>query len=78
MGACPHPDVSMFFPYISLLPYLIIFYIVGLAILKRQASSIRLASMLIAGYIIGDKLLKNMFQSILLIILNRSSATIFM
>jgi hypothetical protein len=64
MGACPHPDVSMLFSYISLLPYLIIFYLVGLTILKRQASSIRLASMLIAGYIIGDKLLKNLFQSI--------------
>lgn len=63
MGACPHPDVSMFFSYMSLLPYLIIFYLLALTIFKRKLSLIRLTSMLICAYIVGDKILKNIFQS---------------
>lgn len=66
MGACPHPDVSMFFSYMSFLPYLIIFYLIGLTLFKRQLSLIRLTSMLVAAYIVGDKLLKNVSQSIFL------------
>jgi hypothetical protein len=64
MGACPHPDVSMFFSYMSFLPYMIIFYLIGLTLFKRQLSLIRLTSMLVAAYVVGDKLLKNVFQSI--------------
>lgn len=63
MGACPNPDVSMFYSYISLLPYFIIFYLVGLTLWKRKLSLIKLTSMLICAYIVGDKILKNIFQS---------------
>jgi membrane-associated phospholipid phosphatase len=63
MGACPHPDVSIFLSYISLIPYLIIFYLVAITLIKRKLSMIRLSSMIVCAYIIGDKLLKNIFQS---------------
>ncbi len=68
MGACPHPDVSMLFSYLSLLPYFIIFYLIVITFLKRTLSLIRLTTMLMCAYMIGDRLLKNVFQSILLMI----------
>lgn len=77
MGACPHPDVSMFFSYMSLLPYFIIFYLIALTLFKRKISLIRLTSMLVCVYIIGDKLLKNIFQSNIKFNL-RPQTTIFM
>lgn len=63
MGACPHPDVSMFFSYMSLIPYFIIFYLIAITLIQRKVSLIKLTSMLVCAYIIGDKLLKNIFQS---------------
>jgi hypothetical protein len=67
MGACPHPDVSMFYSYLSFIPYLIIFYLIALSLYQRKLSILRLTSMLVAAYIVGDKILKNMFQSILIL-----------
>lgn len=64
MGACPNPLTSIFFSYISLIPYFIIFYLVTLTLICRKVSLIRLTSMLVFAYIIGDKLLKNIFRSI--------------
>lgn len=77
MGACPHPDASIFFSYMSLLPYFIIFYLIALTLFKRKISLIRLTSMLVCAYIIGDKILKNIFQSKIKFNL-RSKTTIFM
>lgn len=65
MGACPHPDVSMLFSYLSFIPYFIIFYLIANTLIQRKISLIRLTSMLVFAYILGDKLLKNIFQGII-------------
>jgi hypothetical protein len=62
MGACPTPNSSIFYTIISLIPYFIIFYLIGVTILKRKISLIKFTSMLVVAYIIGDKILKNIFR----------------
>ena len=62
MGACPTPTSSIFYTIISLIPYFIIFYLIGVTILKRKISLIKFTSMLVVVYIIGDKILKNLLR----------------
>jgi hypothetical protein len=63
MGACPIPNVSLFYSYISLIPYMLIFALIGLSLIKRKYSYLRITTALVIAYILGDKILKNIFLS---------------
>ena len=59
MGSCPKPDVSILYSFISMVPYLLIFYLIGKALWTRKLSDILLAGMLVSSYLFTDKILKN-------------------
>jgi hypothetical protein len=65
MGACPVPNVSIFYSYISLIPYMLIFALIALSLIKRKYSYLRITTALVIAYVMGDKLLKNIFLSII-------------
>jgi len=64
MGACQIPNVSDLYSYISLIPYLLIFALIGISLLKRKYSYLKITTILVIAYIVGDKVLKNIFLSI--------------
>lgn len=58
-GACTPPNVSIFFSYISFVPYIIIGIFILLALFSRGSRQLKMAILLISGYIIADKIIKN-------------------
>lgn len=60
MGACQPPDVSIFYSFVSLIPYLLIFLFIALCIFSRGARQVKMTLLLISSYIIGDRILKNL------------------
>ena len=63
MGACPMPEKSMFWAYLSMLPYILPIIIFLSCILLKNMSQFKLSSMLASSYISGDKLVKNLIKS---------------
>jgi hypothetical protein len=67
MGACPNPDKSMIYAYLSILPYLIPFLYFFRAAIQRNLNHFKVCAMLVSGYLAGDKFCKPFFKSTLLI-----------
>ena len=63
MGACPHPDKTILYAYLSLLPYLVPWGLSIVVLIWRRLSHFKVVSMLVSGYIFGDKVLKNLIRS---------------
>lgn len=62
MGACPNPDSSILYAYLSLLPYVIPALYLLAAPLSRRLSHLKVFLLLASAYLVGDKLLKKAFQ----------------
>lgn len=62
MGACPNPNTSILYAYISLLPYLIPAVYLLTVPFTRRLSHAKIFILLASAYVIGDKLLKKAFQ----------------
>lgn len=62
MGACPNPNTSILYAYISLLPYLIPALYLLAAPITRRLSHFKIFILLSSAYVIGDKLLKKAFE----------------
>jgi len=63
MGACPMPDKSMFWAYLSMLPYILPIIILASSLIFRKLSQFKLFCMLASSYITGDKIVKNIIRS---------------
>lgn len=63
MGACPIPGESMFWAYISMVPYLIPIIILLIGAVTWKLRHFRRFSLLASCYIFGDKILKNIVRS---------------
>lgn len=64
MGACPNPDASIVYAYLSLLPYVIPALYLLIAALSMRLSHFKVFLLLASAYLVGDKLLKRAFQGI--------------
>lgn len=62
MGACPSPDKTIIYAYVSMLPYLIPLAYLAVFLFTRKISHVKIFLMLASAYIVGDKLLKNVFK----------------
>ena len=62
-GACPQPDVSIFWAINSLLPYALIIFLFLQCIATRRLSHINLFLLLLTAYIFGDRVIKTLLQS---------------
>jgi hypothetical protein len=63
MGACPRPDTSILYAYISLLPYLIPLAYLAASPFTRSITHLKLFILPGLAYIVGDRMLKNIFLS---------------
>jgi hypothetical protein len=63
MGACPAPDKSMVYAYLSIFPYLIPFIVLISALITRKLSQFKIVTLLVSAYIFADKVLKKIIQS---------------
>lgn len=68
MGACPMPEKSMFWAYLSMVPYILPIIILLSSLIFRKLSQFKLFCMLASSYISGDKILKNIIRSRLYVI----------
>lgn len=64
MGACPNPNTSILYAYLSLLPYIIPAIYLLAAPFSRRLSHFKVFILLASAYMVGDKLLKKAFQGI--------------
>ena len=63
MGACPKPDVSMFWAYLSMVPYMIPIVIFFVILVTRKLKHVKTFSLLASCYVFGDKIIKNIIRS---------------
>jgi hypothetical protein len=64
MGACPIPDRSIFWAYLSMVPYLIPIIIFIVMLFTKRIKHFKSVALLASCYIIGDKVIKNLIRSI--------------
>lgn len=60
MGACRPPNVSLFFSIMSFIPYLLIFLFIGLSIIMRGRTQIKMTLLMITAYLFADRIVKNL------------------
>lgn len=58
-GACPHPDHTILYSLLSMLPYMLIIYATIRSIFTRRCTHVLLGIMLVTAYIVSDKIIKN-------------------
>jgi len=63
MGACPAPDKSIVYAYLSILPYLIPFIALISALITKKLSHVKVVTLMVSAYIFADKILKKIMRS---------------
>jgi hypothetical protein len=63
MGACPMPEKSIFWAYLSMLPYILPILILISSVIFRKFTQFKLFTLLASSYISGDKIVKNIIKS---------------
>lgn len=63
MGACPHPNYSVAWAYISMIPYFVPFFILFTFIISRKINHLKGFLLIVSAYLIADKLLKYILRS---------------
>jgi len=63
MGACPDPNKTMFYAYMSLFPYLIPFFVFAWMVIKRRLSLLKMLGLMVSAYVFTDKFMKKLFKS---------------
>lgn len=63
MGACPKPDASLIYAYLSCLPYVLAILLFIITLITRKLSQIKLSALILSSYVIGDKIVKSLLKS---------------
>jgi hypothetical protein len=63
MGACPAPDKSILYAYLSIFPYLIPFIVLIGALITKKLSYFKIVTLLVSAYIFADKIIKKIIKS---------------
>jgi len=65
MGACPKPNTSIIYAYLSIFPYVLALLLFFISIITRKVSHIKLSLLIGSSYVVGDKILKKILKSTL-------------
>lgn len=63
MGACPYPDRSIIWAYLSMVPYVFPLIVLVVAIFTRKMAHLKMVVLMGSAYIVGDKIVKNIIKS---------------
>lgn len=63
MGACPLPEYSLLWSFISMIPYVYPILLSLLMLYSRKLAHLKTVTLLGSAYIFGDKVVKNIIRS---------------